>query len=391
MVISGNQRFIRNVNRIAILRALRDASGLSRADLADLTGLTRSAIGRLVDGLIAEGWVAEDKSVPSGALGRRPTPLRLDTQRLLVLGTDFNSERIHVAACSIDGNLRAFEEESVRGLDGHSVLKRLARLVERVTHPYMMRGFQFRGMGVAAPGTVDGPKGVLLQSDSTGWHDLPVICLLREQLSEPWLTGIPLLVERAVCCVAMQFVHTGKRPLTDSLVYVHLGQKLACAAVVDGVLVKGAHGLAGRVGHQQLLPDGPMCACGQRGCANATLSLQAMQMELGVDGAAALQARLALRDEAASAVLNRAADLLARFLHNLGQVYGMDRLLLGGPVVELGNDFLTRVAIQLGVFAGQPPKPLQLAPRPVHAAAQGAASLMLRHLLDVEAESPRVS
>ena len=72
--MTGDQRFVKTLNRMALLRLLRDESGLSRADLANRSGLTKSTVSLITKELIDEGWLVEDGALVTGALGRtRPS------------------------------------------------------------------------------------------------------------------------------------------------------------------------------------------------------------------------------------------------------------------------------------------------------------------------------
>ena len=83
---TGHQQLLKDINRMALVRLLCMRPGLSRADLANESGLTKSTISLLVRELIAEGWLQEREGVATGDLGRRPTPLFIDPSRLLLLG-----------------------------------------------------------------------------------------------------------------------------------------------------------------------------------------------------------------------------------------------------------------------------------------------------------------
>ena len=71
MTISGDQSLLREINRMAIVRAVQQGAGLSRADLAKATGLTKSTVGLLVQDLIDSGWLCESDVQATGAIGHR--------------------------------------------------------------------------------------------------------------------------------------------------------------------------------------------------------------------------------------------------------------------------------------------------------------------------------
>src|SRR5579871_3008557 len=116
-LITGDQRLVKNINRIALLRLLREETGLSRADLSERSGLTRSTVSLLVKELIDEGWLREDEVLITGQLGRRPTPLRLDGRRFVLVGAELTPDTIRVVTTSIHGGVLEANQAALRQID----------------------------------------------------------------------------------------------------------------------------------------------------------------------------------------------------------------------------------------------------------------------------------
>ncbi len=78
MMLTGDQEKVRKVNRSLVLNTLRLHAPISRAQVANVTGLTRGTVSNIVNVLIEEGLVFEDKlqdskiGRPSILLGLRP-------------------------------------------------------------------------------------------------------------------------------------------------------------------------------------------------------------------------------------------------------------------------------------------------------------------------------
>ena len=92
------------------MRVVQRVPGLSRADLAKETGLTKSTVSLLVQHLIDDGWLIESDIQATGAIGRRPTPLSLDGTRLVMIGADVSVDNLRVLAVSLTGEI--FDEVS---------------------------------------------------------------------------------------------------------------------------------------------------------------------------------------------------------------------------------------------------------------------------------------
>ena len=70
MKTTGDQQLVKRINRSVLLRLVRGQPGLSRAQLATQSGLTKSTVGLLVRELVDDGWLAESSTVAAPGLGR---------------------------------------------------------------------------------------------------------------------------------------------------------------------------------------------------------------------------------------------------------------------------------------------------------------------------------
>lgn len=400
MLITGNQRLIRHVNRMAILREIRNRPGISRTELAEVTGLTRAAIGRLVEGLTEDGWLAEDKKTVSGSLGRRPTPLVFDEYRRVLLGAQLDTERTRVVATTLKGEVFEMGAEQVEGLGAGAVLERLVQQLVAQHARLSAAGRIVCGVGVAVPGPVNPLTGVLRFSESTGWHELPVRESLEAGLAAAGYGGIPVIVDRGVNCLALQHVETNRVDLADTVLYFHVGSSVAVSAVLQGELLRGNQGLAGYVAHQQLDADGPPCSCGRKGCVHAMLTLEALSRNFGLAATAPSSLFSVIRDAVAvddgkvRQVMQAFGNTLGCFVYNLCQTYDPARVFLGGAAFQLGYpliDEVRRRVMQLAADQARGGPLIQVMRVDPQTAAQGAAIGVLRQLLRVEAAVPGVA
>ncbi len=126
-------------------------------------------------------------------------------------------------------------------------------------------------LAVGIPGRVDAARGVVAGAVNLGIDEpAPLAALLSDRL------GVPVHVENDVSAAALgTFAHLALPP-GASLAYVNVGTGIAAGFVIAGRLWRGVTGGAGEIGHIPMRPDGPLCPCGQRGCAEAVGSGRAV-------------------------------------------------------------------------------------------------------------------
>lgn len=214
------------------------------------------------------------------------------------------------------------------------------------------------GMGV--PGFVD-LDGVPRQAPN-----LPAIVDLDIGAAVGARLGLPVVVDNDANCAA-RAAAAHDAPGVDHLVLVTFGTGIGAGLVIDGRLVRGAHGFAGEPGHMVIDTEGPQCVCGQRGCWELFASGNAigrMARELAGSGRAdgllaaadgrpdaidgRLVSQLAARGDAdAEEVLDRHARWVAVGLVNLINLLDPAVVILGGGVVAEGEPFRRRVVAEV--------------------------------------------
>lgn len=333
MSVSGGHGFLRRLNEAAILKALRVQPGLTRGALALQLGLSRAAVGKLVDGLMAAACLREHSEQGIRAL-------LLDEQHFVLLGADVDADRIILAAVSLQGSTRAMLELSVNAAEPEAVFATLGHQISEMARRHQAMGQCVLGVGVSVPGPVCPSSGELLYSEKTGWQALPARALLQRSLAQAGAADLPLYLLRANNCIARQAFEQHSSVLAGAaMAYVHVGEEINLSLAREGSLVLGQAGMAGQIGHYVLDPDGPSCACGRRGCANVLATLAAARQACGLS-CTAFAERLRLADVQALDALHDAGRCFARVLLDLEALLGVGEYLVGGPAFQEGGHFL---------------------------------------------------
>jgi len=198
-------------------------------------------------------------------------------------------------------------------------------------------------VGVGVPGQVDPDSGTVKLAVNLNLHEpFPLAGALATALRTP------VTLENDVRAAAWGAFHwaSASRPLT-SLAYLSIGTGIAAGLVLDGRLYRGAHGMAGEIGHIPVDPAGPRCVCGGYGClevfaAGPAIAAQAAAVFPAGTPAPDTQQVYALAatgDPLAGPVVARTATYLARAVYLLVLTYDIECVVLGGGVSRSGGAF----------------------------------------------------
>lgn len=333
------QQLLKRINRMVLVRQLCARPGMSRADLANEIGLTKSTVSILVRDLLAEGWLMERDVVATGDMGRRPTPLYIDPRRKLLIGADLGVDSLRIVATSLTGSVQArYASTCERGL---SASDRIAELALEMLHQQVDRDQQVLGIGIGLPGGVSLSGDVVVFAHNLGWRDAPFAALLPVELDRTSLAGMPLIVQNEADAAALGELAFNAAARADPLLYVSINQGLGADLIVSDRQLTGRRGYAGEVGHMVLQRGGRRCSCGRRGCAEALIATRATQRG---HGRAVLQrpvnevlALLAEKDPATLRSVISAGHHLGMLLLNLATAYDPACIVLGGSVLDLGD------------------------------------------------------
>jgi N-acetylglucosamine repressor len=261
----ATRRTPRAINRQIVLNLLRSCQPVSRAELARLLAIQRSAVGRIVNELIAQGLVREG---PTGEAdrGRKPTLLYLDSRGRYAVAVDVRVTRTSIAITDLVGRLVSPVHSFPTRHEPRDFVKSLAREIRRLLSTHAKAG-RCDGVGIAFPGMLDRAGDRVLHAPGLGWKDVP----LREPLAA--LLGLPLEIENAAkaCALAQIWATRGDVPAGE-IVWVSVSDGVGVGLVVNGEILRGEHNVAGEFGHLPLSIDGPPCACGATGCWEAYVS-----------------------------------------------------------------------------------------------------------------------
>jgi predicted NBD/HSP70 family sugar kinase len=271
-------------NDSAVLRAVLDHGPVARSTVARLAGLSPAAVTRLTADLIAAGLLRESAPVGTGgrggsgggrkAAGRPHVPVEIDTDGRVAAGLHIALRHATLALVDLRGRVLASEKVPHLGTDPRHLLPHLARRVPEFLAGHA-DGRPVAGLGVAVGGWVDPEGGVVVEHGLLGWRDVAVRRVLEEA------TGLPVRVDNHARSLARAEQLFGDPRARGSV--LHLFADDVVDAATGGQVHYGPQSAAGAVAHLPLAGSSEECACGRRGCLQATVSSRALGLRAAAE------------------------------------------------------------------------------------------------------------
>ncbi|MEU9835483.1 ROK family transcriptional regulator [Streptosporangium sp. NPDC048047] len=334
----------------AVLTTVLTNGPVARAEIARLTGLSSPAITRAVKPLLDAGYLeydeaAEPLSPDEARLGRPSRPLRIRALHTGSVGIKITGDELIGVVCDLAGTPRVTKRRALARHVPHEVIAQVASLHGQLLTAAERVGFALppRHLGITLSGEVDHETGYVRYSPFLRWHHVDLGRTLSAEL------GLPVVVENDVKALTIAEKWFGLGRGVANFAVVTVGAGIGCALVVDDALVRGAHSVAGEIGHLPLGDRSVLCHCGAHGCVEAQASTTALEIAsrraTGRDdltfGDAVESARAG--DPAVMSVFADAGALIGRALASVANLLGPEQIIVAGEGVATYDLFETAI------------------------------------------------
>ncbi len=281
------------------------------------------------------------------------------TSQALVIGIDLGGTKISTALVDADGQIIAHDYRETQAEKGQAlVVNRMVDAVRQVMEQADTSKDQVKAVGIGAPGPLDIHTGVVVAPPNLpGWQDVPLKELIEERV------GIETFLENDANAAALAEHRFGAGRAVDHMIYVTVSTGVGGGLILDGRLYHGAEGAAGEIGHITVLPNGPLCGCGNRGClealaAGTAIAKRAREVvsqgvstritDLANDEPARITAKLVAEaaeqgDFEAQKILSEAMSYLGIGMASLVNLFNPQIIVIGGGLSNLGERLLEPV------------------------------------------------
>ena len=277
----------------------------------------------------------------------------------VLLAIDIGGTQLRTALYTLEG-MKALKIERAATLGQEpGVFDRLVALIDSIWPEEPVEA-----MAVAVPGPINPFTGTIVETPN-----IPELTHfpLREKLAERF--RVPVFPGNDANLAALGEWTFGAGRGHHDLIYMTISTGIGGGVIVNDQLLLGHHGLAAELGHVTVLPDGPVCGCGQRGHLEAIASGTGIARYVAEKlaegrpstlsakanpGAAEIAAAAASGDALAREAFAFAGEFIGIGLANYLQIFNPSLVILGGGVSQSGSLILDPIKASLRSHAMNP-------------------------------------
>lgn len=291
--------------------------GLSRSDIARKLGISRARLTTITRDLDEAGLLVEGRRELRAPTGRPAEMLHAVTTAYQFLGLHLRGTDVIAALVDLDGRVVWEDSTSLETESPHELVELAARWLRDTAS-------SFRVAAVA----ICGPLG-RVGLDPAHKRIRAIGEDLQKEFAATW--EVPLWVEDDVVALTAFEQWPQLSEGQNSMVLISVGQEIGFGLVEDRQIIRGAHGTAGRFDHVPVLPGGPECPLGHRGCLWSVCSTTAVTRAVpGSSSMSEVAARADDGDPLSTDVMTRAAEGLGTAAGYLANLLDPDKLVLTG-------------------------------------------------------------
>jgi glucokinase-like ROK family protein len=337
-----------------ILQMIRRAkSPLSKADIADIAGVSLSAVSGHIERLMEERLIQVSKiGISSG--GRKPKQYSLNSSYGFIVSIELGTTSVQVALTDFNCQIKTSKSSLIRINQGPEVvLTYIYQLIEQLMRESSVQRHSIKGIGMGIPGPVEFSSGRPISPPlMPGWDGYPIKAF--------WSTYFecPCYIDNDVNIMALGEYAKGLNFEVAHFIFIKIDTGIGSGVIYNGKLYRGATGSAGDIGHFDIGTD-VVCWCGNSGCLEASAGVKAITTkgkELALLGKSDyllktvqdegiltldhIEAGLQSLDSVSIELVRESGRTIGRVIASIVNFSNPSLIAIGGTISEFGDLFL---------------------------------------------------
>lgn len=318
---------MRASNVLLIMNILRKEP-CSRANIAKMTGLSRSAVTIIIDDLLQRKVIEETNTSRNGT-GRKALDLKICSTAAYMIGVHLRSQMYSIGLFDFEGSLlRSVNTHYDQHFESASQLIKIGSEIIKLVESAGIESQKVLGVGICASGPVDMDAGKVTRPSSI-WHDVEIVKILESSL--PWKC---FLENRSNARALYEKIYGECKEIGD-FIYFKVDEAVGGAIIYKDEVLSGFGKFGNEFGHMTIKYDGKRCECGNIGCLDMYASIPSILKQfsqLNMESWAEVVNAAYDGNSLAIQALKQEADYISVGIVNLSNIFEPDAIVLAGDI-----------------------------------------------------------
>lgn len=329
--ITWNQQVVKKNNKALVLQLIIEKEPISRADIAQVSGLNKATVSSLVNELLEEELIFESGPGESSG-GRRPVILHFNKASGYAVGIDIGVNYVLCVLTDLKGNIIIEKNQLVKETPYHAIMNIVQNMIHSLIREMPSSKYGIVGIGIGVPGIVN-KEGSVLLAPNLGWKNI----MLKNNLED--LFQVPVIIENEANAGAFGEQQFGAGQDYQNIIYISAGIGIGVGIILNKELYQGKDGFSGEMGHMIIDVNGKLCNCGSKGCWEAYASENAL-LEMAGETSETLESLIKLaenQNKNAEELFEKIGQYLGFGINNIINTFNPDQVIIGNRLALAKN------------------------------------------------------
>jgi predicted NBD/HSP70 family sugar kinase len=361
LIKTASQQKMKQINARSVFQLIQTYKQIPRVQLAKLTKLSRTTISMIVEEMMEKGLVVERSIMESTNVGRPAIKLEVNDSLMCIIGVELSHHGVSGTVLNLKNEPVLTVREDFRGTNqDEDVLGGIIRIVRQLIEATEQQFKKLLAICVSAPAILDRDKKSIIYSTLFKLENTDLHSQLKREFD------VPIYIENETLLSALaEREHNPNK--SSPFIYVSINEGLGVSVIIDDWTLEGANKSLLEIGHMSLDINGELCACGNRGCFELSVSILGLVRLVKthlpdykdslihglvldnsdrIDETVILEAAKA-SDPLALFVVEQMGANLGKGLVNLIHIFNPATIVIGGRLSVLGDELLVQVRNQV--------------------------------------------
>lgn len=245
-----------------LMRLIQENENVTRKDITDLVGLSRTKVTQHIQSLFSIGILDEVHELASSG-GRRAGILELNPHFCYLCGISLGATSVHINIADFQGKiLKCVVEPISASTEPDIIFSHILNIVNNILEELSISPTKLCSFGIGVPAPINSKTGRIdSPAIMIGWEDFSIHDYILQQFPK-----VLIRVENDVDIMAIGEQVAGLGKNHENFIVIKIATGIGCGIICQGKLYAGFAGYSGHIGHVSIDPDGPVCYCGNTGC-----------------------------------------------------------------------------------------------------------------------------